>query len=85
MEHRLDVSDLPAPEPLEAILAELPQLEAGDYLRVQHRREPFPLYKLLEQDGFAWSSGLDADFNFVLLIWRAEDEAARRAVLLGLG
>ena len=56
MEQRLDVSELEPPGPLEKILAALEQLPASDWLRVSHRREPFPLYNMLRQMDFVWDT-----------------------------
>lgn len=51
MEYCLDVSNLEPCEPLERTLAAVARLEAGDYLRILHRREPHLLYPLLEKEG----------------------------------
>lgn len=75
----LDVSELEPPEPMERILVEIEGLGAGEYLRVLHRREPWPLFPMLEQRGFAYSMGVCASPGFVILVWRAADEAAARA------
>ena len=48
----IDVSELEPPEPLERIFARLQQLQAGQLLRVRHRREPFPIYPMLDQASF---------------------------------
>lgn len=75
----LDVSALPPCEPLELTLEGLRRLRTGDWLRVSHRREPFPLYQLLEQAGFRWETrGLGTD-RYEIRIWRAGDTAAERA------
>jgi len=66
---RIDVSELEPPEPMERILTQLRQLQAGQLLRVRHRREPFPLYPMLEQAGYkhcSMSSGTEA---FLIYIW----------------
>ncbi len=63
------VCELAPPEPMERILARLQQLQAGQLLRVRHRREPFPLYPLLEQAGYKHCcipSGTEA---FLIYIW----------------
>ena len=54
MDHVLDVSDLPPPEPLERALDALDTLAAGDRLLLRLRREPFPLYEFLRGMGFRW-------------------------------
>lgn len=85
MERRLDVSALPAPEPMERILDALEGLPAGDWLRVCHRRDPYPLYPILEGDGFAWLTRFGEDYAFEILIWRRGDEAAEAAIGAGSG
>lgn len=84
-EQYLDVSDMEPPEPLEQALAALATLGEGDYLRLLHRREPFPLYGLLDQHGFRWHTrpGKSADFD--IFIWRQDDDKAEAAVQQALG
>lgn len=67
MDHLLDVSDLPAPEPLERTLDALAMLPTGDRLLLRHRREPFPLYDLLRGMGYRWQvEGADGDFRILI-------------------
>ncbi|MCA9787184.1 MAG: DUF2249 domain-containing protein [Candidatus Cloacimonetes bacterium] len=69
----LDVSSLPAPEPFERIIAALSELSPEGCLRVEHRREPFPLYPFLERAGYSWSvqrASQPMDPAIVLLIWK---------------
>jgi hypothetical protein len=51
----LDVRDLNHPEPLEKVLAALKNLDdnSSDCIRMIHRREPFPLYEILEKQGYS--------------------------------
>lgn len=69
MERVLDVSGLEPPEPLERILDALDQLGAEDWLRVRHRREPFPLYAFLQRLGYAWRTTRTGEAAFDILIW----------------
>lgn len=73
-ENLLDVRDLTPPEPLERVLTAIGSLGKGQYLRVRHHREPFPLYPILQKSGFAWLTqpGLEAPFE--IFIWRRNDE-----------
>ena len=48
----INVSELEPPEPMERIFASLQQLQAGQLLRVRHRREPFPIYPMLDQASY---------------------------------
>lgn len=68
MERLLDVRELAPPLPLEQILDALDTLLEDDWLRVRLIREPYPLYAMLRQMGFAWDSQW---FNndFILRIW----------------
>jgi len=65
----IDVSELEPPEPMERTLAHLKQLQAGQLLRVRHRREPFPLYPLLEQAGFKYCCVQIGPEIFLIYIW----------------
>jgi uncharacterized protein (DUF2249 family) len=76
MEYQLDVSGLEPCEPLERTLAALGQLGSGDLLRVLHRREPWLLFPLLEQQGYAWEMQCLGAHRFEILIWRRDDAEA---------
>jgi hypothetical protein len=80
MEQRIDVRELEPPEPLELGLDMAHKLRPGEYLRMLHRREPFPLYRLLTQDGFRHRVHFGGDCPFEILIWRAGDSEAEHAV-----
>lgn len=80
MEHSIDVSMLEPCEPLERTLAAVQQLVVGDYLRVIHRREPHPLYQLLEKGNFSWHTiEHDAD-NYEIYIWHQDDRVAEQVI-----
>jgi uncharacterized protein (DUF2249 family) len=80
MEQTLDVSMLEPCEPLERTLEALQQLEAGDHLRVIHRREPHPLYQLLEKGGFSWHTVESEPGRYEIFIWKRDDLAAQNMV-----
>jgi len=69
MEQILDVSELEPPEPLERILDALADLPEDDWLRVKHRRDPVPLYRLLADMGYQWRTDYLAPGRFEILIW----------------
>ena len=71
----LDVSALEPPEPLERILAVLPDLGGGRWLRVRHRREPHPLYGLLAEAGYRWQTRRDGE-GWEIRVWREGDGMA---------
>ena len=76
----LDVSELEPCEPLEKTLSALTGLESNEWLRVLLRREPFPLYELLEKQAFCWKTMASSDASFELLIWRCNDLMAENAI-----
>ena len=78
MERRIDVSMLEPCEPMERTLEAIRRLGPGDYLRVMHRREPTPLFPLLEQAGFRWLCGPGQESAVEVLIWRMGDDIAAR-------
>jgi len=67
----LDVCGLPPPEPFVNIMAALKTLPADTILEVRIHREPFPLYDVLRENGFAWQTATAADGNFQILIHHA--------------
>ena len=70
MDRELDLTGLEPPEPLQRVLDALADLPPEDRLRVQLRREPFPLYAMLRPMGYEWSGDQRGD-GFELLIWGA--------------
>ncbi|MBE9563433.1 MAG: DUF2249 domain-containing protein [Proteobacteria bacterium] len=72
----LDVSQLEPCEPMERILAAIPNLSIGEYLHVLHRMEPHPLYKILTQQGYSWITKADKQ-PIEIYIWRSNDLVAK--------
>lgn len=66
----LDVSMLPAPQPMERILDALDTLAPGAALQVLIHREPFPLYEILDRRGWRHVTKRRADARYDLLIAR---------------
>ncbi|MHB8253026.1 MAG: DUF2249 domain-containing protein [Acidiferrobacter sp.] len=72
-ERFLDVSGLAPPEPLEITLHAAVSLKPGERLRVRLPRQPYPLFGLLAEQGFAYESipvPLGDDFVYDILITR---------------
>lgn len=80
MEYRLNVCGLPAPEPMEQILGAVQGLKEGDFLKVSHNREPFPLYSMLNEDGFFYRTIVGGEAGFFIFVWRSEDAKSELAV-----
>lgn len=66
----LDVRGLDPPEPLVKVLIALETLPPGDRLRMVHNREPFPLYGILQEDGYQYRAETFADGHLEIIIWR---------------
>ena len=67
----IDVRGLPPPEPFENIMRALQALPAKSTLRVRIHRQPYPLYDVLRDNGYAWQTTALADDDFEILIRRA--------------
>ncbi len=65
----VDARELDPPEPMERVLEALTQLRAGQRLRLRIHREPYPLYRILDRNGYAWRTASEPDGNFEVLIW----------------
>ena len=70
----IDVSGLEPPAPMFRILEELPRADTP--LTVRIHREPLPLYGMLQEGGYAYSTVATDDGHFEILIWRAEKSQA---------
>ena len=65
----IDARDLEPPEPFERVMEALCDLQPGDDVVLILTREPFPLYRVLERNGYAWqATGFD-DGRFEIRIW----------------
>lgn len=84
-ERVLNVSGLEPPEPLEKVLEAIDTHAPGQYIRMLHNREPFPLYDMLGNIGFKHLTRLGQETSFEIFIWRKGDEAAEAAVFAVTG
>lgn len=64
----IDARWLEPPEPLEKVLQALARLRPGQSLRLLLHREPFPLYALLAERGYAHDTTAQADGSYLILI-----------------
>lgn len=79
----LDVSELVPPEPLLAIFKALTTLAPHHRLDVYHRRQPIPLYAMLDQAGYLYQC-VAVDSHYQIQIWpgdQANVAALERLVL----
>lgn len=65
----LDVCGLEPPEPLERVLEALATLPEGQRLCMLINREPRPLYRILDNNGFLHKTTERPDFLYEILIW----------------
>ena len=69
--HHLDVRGLEPPEPLEKVRDALERLPAGERLCMLIDREPRPLYRILANNGFTYSTAALPGFLYEVTIWHA--------------
>ena len=50
----LDLRGMYPPEPMERVLDALASLRLGQQIRLLIEREPHPLFKVLDSNGYAW-------------------------------
>ncbi len=68
----LDVCGLEPPEPLQRTLEALSRLRQGQRLRMLIDREPRPLYRILEKNGYRYQAELRPDYIYQITIWSPE-------------
>ncbi|HEY9052687.1 MAG TPA: DUF2249 domain-containing protein [Gammaproteobacteria bacterium] len=81
----VDVHELQPPEPMELALNALDKLGDGDYIKMIHRMQPMPLYRILDENGFRYKAITGTTSAFDIYIWRASDKAAQQAVKAIIG
>lgn len=69
-EKLIDARGLEPPAPLERVLSALDTLAPGERLRFLIHIEPFPLYGILERNGFPHRTEHAEDGTVTVLIWR---------------
>jgi len=77
----LDVSDFPAPEPLQMALDAVGKLDPGKFLHFHHRRFPRLLFERLEKRGFGYDIRRGPNDSCNVFIWKNEDSEARRRAI----
>ena len=76
----VDVHELQPPEPMQRALDALDTLTDGQYLKIIHRMQPFPLYDILSDNGFKYKAVNGEISAFDIYVWRAKDEAAEKII-----
>ena len=64
----LDVCGLEPPEPMERVLEALSHLQKKQRLCMLIDREPRPLYRILDNNGFAHTTRMRSDFLYEIVI-----------------
>ncbi|MFO1381341.1 MAG: DUF2249 domain-containing protein [Chitinivorax sp.] len=67
----LDVCGLQPPEPFERIMEALDDLPDGDVLEVRIHRQPHPLYEVLRNHGYVFTTDPTPDGVFLIRIRKA--------------
>ncbi len=65
----VDGRGLMPPEPMRRTLAALTTMPRGEELTLLLYREPFPLYAVLEREGYSHSTALGRDGTYTIRIW----------------
>ena len=66
----LDVRGMEPPEPLERVLSTIDDFAEGDRLTVLIDCHPVPLFRILDRDGYAYTTHPGAESLYEIAIWR---------------
>ncbi|MES2130653.1 MAG: DUF2249 domain-containing protein [Pseudomonadota bacterium] len=66
----LDLHGLDPVAQMESVMLALSVLERGRHLNALLDHEPFPLYRMLDQNGYAHRTDARVDGRFDLRVWR---------------
>ena len=64
----IDARDLDPPEPFERVMEALSTLEPGGQVMLILNREPFPLYRVLQLNGYQYKATAFPDGRFEIII-----------------
>ncbi|RLA49300.1 MAG: hypothetical protein DRR04_06635 [Gammaproteobacteria bacterium] len=78
VETTLDARDMAPPEPFDKATAILRQLQSGQYLRMLHRRVPYPLFEFCRAMSLAYTVQEGATAACEIIIYFPADEQALR-------
>ena len=65
----LDVRGMEPPQPLELVLETIGDFQAGDRLKLVIDCHPTPLFKILERNGYGYSTAAGTDSVHEITIW----------------
>jgi uncharacterized protein (DUF2249 family) len=68
----LDVRGMEPPQPLELVLGAIDDFGPGDKLRVIIDCHPVPLFRILENNGYAWRTEPGRESVHEITIWRKD-------------
>ncbi len=66
----IDAREMEPPEPFVATMDALESMDPNHRLLLILSREPHPLYRTLQKQGFAYSTEITPDYTIEILIWR---------------
>jgi len=66
----IDGRELEPPEPFERVVDALSTLDPEEQVLLILEREPFPLFRFLEQNGYEYKSSAQPDGRVEILIWQ---------------
>lgn len=64
----LELCGMVPPEPMERVLEALDMLQPGQHIRMVIDREPVPLYRILEKNGYRYRTSMRDGFIYEILI-----------------
>jgi uncharacterized protein (DUF2249 family) len=67
----IDAREMAPPEPFVATMDALETLLPGQKLLLILAREPHPLYRALQRDGYAYQTRINPNATVEILIWHA--------------
>ena len=67
----LELCGMVPPEPMERVLEALDQLQPGQHIRMVIDREPVPLYRILQNNGYRYATSMRDDYIYEILITQA--------------
>ena len=82
VETMLDAREMAPPEPFDKATEILRQMQPGHYLRMLHRRVPYPLFEFCRALSLAYSVDEDGDACEIIIYFSADEQTLRQGGVL---
>lgn len=69
----IDVSEFDPPKPFQDVVQLVLNMKKGQYIRMLHRKKPYPLLEMLQKEGYMCVVKAGKNSQWEVIIWNKND------------